>query len=60
MCRLYDLIDKAAKANCINCRQWTGKKCRDEAELLADEQRRYGAVDRMMRGGIGVYIYKKA
>ncbi|HHY28527.1 MAG TPA: hypothetical protein GX523_17655 [Desulfitobacterium dehalogenans] len=59
MCRLYDPIDKAAKANCINCHRWSGKKCRDEAELLHDEQRWYGPVDRLMRGN-RVYSYKKA
>jgi len=56
LCKLYDPIDKRDKVNCINCHRWTGKRCRDEDELLAEEQSEHGAMDRMMRGNRGVWI----
>lgn len=55
-CRLYEPADVAAKENCANCRRWNGKRCRDEAELLYEEQRRYGALDKMMRENRGVVL----
>lgn len=55
-CKLYKPIDKKAKTNCINCHQWIGKRCKNEAELLAREQKRYGSTDRMMRENRGIYL----
>ncbi|WP_019849919.1 hypothetical protein [Desulfitobacterium dehalogenans] len=52
--RLYDPIDKAAKVNWANCRRRTGKRCGNEAELLLEEQKRYGLMDRMMSGNRGI------
>lgn len=56
ICRLYEPVDTTAKENCINCRRWAGKRCRDEAELLYEEQRKHGWADRMMRENRGVRI----
>ncbi|AFL99505.1 hypothetical protein Desde_1073 [Desulfitobacterium dehalogenans ATCC 51507] len=55
-CRLYKPIDEAAKVNCINCHRWAGKKCRDEAELLYEEQREHGWAEKMMRENRGVWF----
>ena len=56
ICKYIDKIDARGKANCPNCRRWTGKRCKDEATLLADEQRRYGPTDKMMRGNRAVVV----
>lgn len=55
-CWHYDPIDKSAKVNCPNCHHWDGKKCKDEARVLAEEQREHGWAERMMRGNRGVFI----
>jgi hypothetical protein len=53
-CKHYKPIDITDKCNCGNCQKWTGKKCRDEAELLAEYDREHGAYDHMMRDNRGV------
>ncbi|AFM00322.1 hypothetical protein Desde_1933 [Desulfitobacterium dehalogenans ATCC 51507] len=58
-CRLYVPVEVGAKGNCANCSRWTGKKCRDEAELLAREQKKHGWADRMMRKNLGIYLEYK-
>jgi len=44
---------------CGNCTCWTGKKCKDEAELLAEWEREHGAYEHMMRQNKGVRIDAK-
>ena len=55
-CPLFDPDNNNDKESCGNCRRWTGKRCRDEAELLHEEQRRYRALDKMMRENRGVRL----
>jgi hypothetical protein len=55
-CWRYDEKSKDEKDNCPNCHHWDGVRCKDEAELLAEWERKHGGFDRMMRGNRGVNI----
>lgn len=55
-CKHYKPINIADKCNCANCQRWTGKKCKDEAELLAEYEHRYGALEHMVTQNKGVSV----
>ena len=55
-CKRYEAIEIGDNENCVNCRKWTGKKCRDEAMLIADWEKAHGAYDRQMRTNRGARI----
>ncbi|RNC62772.1 MAG: hypothetical protein AWM53_01991 [Candidatus Dichloromethanomonas elyunquensis] len=55
-CLHYKPIDSKEKVNCINCKRWAGKKCKDEALMLAEYEKRHGAYEHMMRENKGVMI----
>lgn len=55
-CKQFKAIDKTGKENCVNCHRWAGKKCKDEAEILAEWQEKYEAWELMMRGNRGVMM----
>ena len=56
VCKYIKPIDPSGKNNCLNCKKWTGKRCGDEAKLLAEEQMRYGPIDKLMRENRGVRV----
>lgn len=55
-CWRYDPIDKQAKDNCINCYRWNGKRCKIEAQLLAEWDKKHRPYERMMQDNRGVRI----
>lgn len=55
-CCLFKAIEPGVKENCANCVKWTGKRCRDEAELLALWEKEHGTWEYMMRENRGVYL----
>lgn len=55
-CWHYEAIDKKAKINCPNCVHWSGDRCKDEATLLAEWDRKYKHYEFMMRDNKGVSI----
>ena len=55
-CWHYDAIDKDANDNCINCKHWGGTRCKDEALIIAEWDKEYGALEWMMRDNKGVRI----
>jgi hypothetical protein len=55
-CWHYKHIAIAEPANCPNCQHWNGKKCKDEAIILAEWEKKHGAYVRMMRDNKGVSI----
>jgi hypothetical protein len=44
---------------CANCIRWNGNKCKVEAELLAEWEKKHGAYEHMMRQNKGVRIDAK-
>lgn len=55
-CWHYDAIDKSAKVNCPNCIHWGGKKCKDEALIIAEYDKRHRAFELMMQSNRGVRL----
>jgi len=55
-CWNYEPIDIDETATCINCHHWGGKKCKDEALLLAEWDREHGVYDYIMKDNKGVRI----
>ena len=55
-CKYYEPIDIGGKYNCGNCQKWNGKKCRDEAQLLAEWDAKHRAYERMMAENKGVRV----
>lgn len=55
-CWHYDGIDKTAKDNCCNCQHWSGKRCNDEAMLIAEFDRLHRAYEYMMQHNKGVVV----
>jgi hypothetical protein len=53
-CWHYEPIDKSAKDNCVNCHYWNGKKCKDEALLIAEWDKKHRAYEWMMQSNRGV------
>ena len=53
-CWHYDAKNKDDRDNCINCRHWAGKKCKDEALIIAEWDKVHGAYEYMMRDNKGL------
>lgn len=49
-----ELFFNSIPVACGNCIHWGGKKCKDEAELLAEWEKKHGAYEHMMRDNKGV------
>ena len=55
-CKLFIPTKPGGKAECANCRRWSGKRCRgaqSESEQYEDSET-FKAFDRMMRGNKGI------
>lgn len=55
-CWGYKAKNKKEKDNCINCRHWGGKQCKDEALILAEWDKRHRSYELMMQQNRGVRI----
>ena len=48
MCNHYNPTRPGEKINCISCTQWAGRKCRDEALLIAERDRVHREGEQLM------------
>jgi hypothetical protein len=55
-CKYFKPKEKGCRENCANCKRWSGKKCKDEASIIAEWDKRHRAFERMMQSNRGVRL----
>jgi hypothetical protein len=57
-CKFFIPVEPQDRMNCVNCKRWTGKKCRDEEMIKKHyiESAEFDYYDRLMRSNKPVVL----